>query len=634
MERKKVWYWTSIVAILWLLATSGAKAEWSQVNYAGFGPSNCRSSWAMEVFNGRLFVGTGRPGRIFSTDGTIEPGTERYVWQEVVLPSSVPGIEDFEIEEIHWLRALRTEEGRWLYASASGADGTISKNVVLRSSDGIVWEPTGAVRLRYVEGVAAASAVFGGYMYVSIGDLDHRIGADVMKILRTDGSSWEELETNIELGVGDYLFEVFRVWDGYLYAGTAGPNDRPPGNDRTAEVWRTHNGTEWQKIGELHSETMSEVESMEVFQGHLYVGTKNHPPDGVERTGPELWRWREGAEWENITGLFHPESVHVDALLAYGGHLYAGVDRTGAWGLIFRSADGSLWQDVTPERLAVDPRHQVVATMREVWDALFVGTAFTGDAGTELWRYVPWIPPPGRSRMPDPSDLLPEPLYLVDCLRYPMYMGKACDPQINPGYDRFLIWEPRTGMAVTFSLSELGIKRDDGPLAAGAPVAAMHAEPAFVISVPYLDAAHRDNGAVLFFNQSGKVLVRIEGKMAGERLGLNMDVRGDEVVVVSWRRLMRIKGGSVVFEKPIGKTLRADRGVRVAFTADVDKDQQPDILLGLPYADAGGLSEAGQIHVIGSRTGDVIDTLYGRTTRQHLGNVLQPIELERAETPK
>ena len=58
-----------------------------------------------------------------------------------------------------------------------------------------------------------------------------------MKILRTDGSSWEELETNIELGVGDYLFEVFRVWDGYLYAGTAGPNDRPDSGGLAHAQW-------------------------------------------------------------------------------------------------------------------------------------------------------------------------------------------------------------------------------------------------------------------------------------------------------------------------------------------------------------------------------------------------------------
>jgi hypothetical protein len=227
-------------------------------------------------------------------------------------------------------------------------------------------------------------------------------------------------------------------------------------------------------------------------------------------------------------------------------------------------------------------------------------------------------------RIPDPSDFGPELLNLVDCHFGPMFLGKFCDPRVNPDFDRFLIVDVEMRHADVFSKAELGLNLDDGPLLAAAPVT-WDGKEVFVASLPNASSKMRDSGAVLFFNKGGQTIARIEGQSPGERLGMDMDVRGHEVVVASSRRLLRISKGKVIQEKPIATKLRPEKAVRAAFTDDVDGDKRPELLLGTPYANAGGLEEAGQIQVIGSASGAIIDTLYGRRRGQRLGTVLQSV---------
>ena len=229
--------------------------------------------------------------------------------------------------------------------------------------------------------------------------------------------------------------------------------------------------------------------------------------------------------------------------------------------------------------------------------------------------------------IPEPPPELPrESLFLIDCGPCPACFEKACDPRVNLDLDKFLIWDPIGEIAGSFSRSGIGLKTGDGPLKAAAPLKGWK-DPMFIASAPYADSKEADVGAVLFFNKSGVTIFRVDGKVLGERLGIDMDVRGDEAVVVSSQRLMRIKQGKITFEISIEKNLFANRGVHVAFTEDVDGDKRPEILLGTPFAAVGKIKEAGQIQIIGSKSGKVIDVLYGRTNGQRLGGILQSIDL-------
>ncbi|MEW6418916.1 MAG: DUF1565 domain-containing protein [Nitrospirota bacterium] len=229
--------------------------------------------------------------------------------------------------------------------------------------------------------------------------------------------------------------------------------------------------------------------------------------------------------------------------------------------------------------------------------------------------------------IPEPPPELPhESLFLIDCGPCPACFERLCDPRVNLDLDQFLIWDPLKKSAESFSRSKLGLKTGDGPLKAAAPLKGWR-DPMFVASAPYADSKEADVGALLFFNKSGDTVVRIDGKIPGERLGLDVDVREDEVVVVSTQRLMRLKQGKVIYEMSFPKNLFTNRGIHIAFTEDMEGDKRPEIILGTPFATVGKIKEAGQIQVIGSKSQKVIDVIYGRTTGQHFGELLQSIDL-------
>lgn len=227
---------------------------------------------------------------------------------------------------------------------------------------------------------------------------------------------------------------------------------------------------------------------------------------------------------------------------------------------------------------------------------------------------------------PLPEPFLRESLFLIDCGPCPECFERPCDPRLNVDLGHFLIWDPFKGIAESFSRSALNLKTEDGPLKAAAPLKGWGGEAVmFAASVPGADSKIADTGALLFFNGAGKLLGRVDGKIAGEQLGLDMDVYDDEVAVVSTERLIHFKSGKVTSAMPLEKSLLAQRGIHVAFTTDMDGDQRPEIILSAPFAAVGKYEGAGKIQVIGSKSRQVIRTFYGKASGRRLGELLQPL---------
>lgn len=206
-------------------------------------------------------------------------------------------------------------------------------------------------------------------------------------------------------------------------------------------------------------------------------------------------------------------------------------------------------------------------------------------------------------------------LYLLDCMACPHCFGRMCDPRVNLDLDQLFLIEPKSGVNEILKRSTIGLRREDGPLKAGAPLKAGD-KTLFVIAAPL--AGKNQAGAVLFLDATGKVVSRFDGR-SGETLGMVMDVRGSEVVVASSQQLVRFRGTKVVSRVALDSSLHARRSLQVAFTDDMDGDKLPEIRLGAPYATANGLTEAGVIQLIGSKTGEVLKTQAGKVARQHLG---------------
>jgi voltage-gated potassium channel len=404
----------------WLMVATSAQAEWwLQVSNDGIGTPASDSTLSMAVFNDRLYVGTADPGRLYSTDRSRAYPHEPYRWRwnaESLLREYLPFIGNYDVSSVASLDVLENRSGRWLYAVTRGVNRTndVPFDLLLRSPSGTTWEAEdvrGMWSVSQTE-VPGSMEAFDGHIYISL--LPRFYASSTghhARVLRDDGVETQALETESELGDGDVFFRTLQTFDGHLYAGTGGRNEDSRA-DRTAEIWRTADGSHWEKAGEIFSPTMSEIRSMEVFRGYLYVGTRNVPDAAAEATGPEIWRSSDGTDWQQVStvGQFDHQRLYVDSLQAFDGFLYAGVgggDSPGPFATIYRSEDGLIWEDVTPDELARDEHNLSVAALTVISERLVAATKDNVESGTEIWVLEPSLPLPMRpERLPDESDLL------------------------------------------------------------------------------------------------------------------------------------------------------------------------------------------------------------------------------------
>jgi|GEM_PF-559683 len=350
-----------------------------------------------------------------------------------------------------------------------------------------------------------------------------------------------------------------------------------------------------------------------------------------------------------FTGQVKPRSIGISPSGAYlfVGHRNPIASERGALVTMVRLSDTTIVSSVViphnARRLVVRPDGSRIFITEHDFDECYafdVGReTLTPAAAVDLNTIPGFLASPvglaiKGSAFPSPESTIPErffpgSLYLIDCGPCPACFEGPCDPRVNPERDRFLIWDPYRDIAVSFSRSKLGIKKGDGPLRAAAPLKGWNGDIMFVLSVPHADSKIAETGAVLFFDKAFKKITRIEGKISGEQLGLDMDVLNDEVVVVSTKRLMRLQHGEITHLMLLDKDLLANRGIHVAFTEDMDGDKKPEILLGAPHAVLGKFKEGGKILLIGSKSKKVINTYYGRTKGLHFGDVLKFINLKK-----
>ena len=378
--------------VLLLLSGFSASAQWQQINEDGFGVP-CDTTTELVAFNDNLYAGTRFPGRLFRLGDLSEESW--FHWTEIDLPAeeyiSDP-LRPTETTTVSSMAVFTPSGGGfpWLYVAVTWGD----ESFLLRSQNTVVWSLGSEVWDCGEDGEALELAVFEGRLYVAVGDTR---GSDVekMRIHRTaDGTDWVTVPPEaFDFGPGDHWIEDLEVFGEYLYAGASGHNESAPG-DHVVEVWRSRDGMDWSRIGELTSPTVSEVESMEAFGGYLYVGTKNHYGIEEETTVPELWRF-DGREWEKIetAGRFRQNALHVDSLRGHDGVLYAGIGggpgAEHAYGRIYRSVDGETWEQITPAGISGHPENSyLLGAILGIGEYVYIATGGgeAGTGGTQVWR--------------------------------------------------------------------------------------------------------------------------------------------------------------------------------------------------------------------------------------------------------
>ena len=121
------------------------------------------------------------------------------------------------------------------------------------------------------------------------------------------------------------------------------------------------------------------VGSFAVLTNYLYAGTFN------ESTGGEIWRTNDGTTWQqvNLDGFGAPDTWAISSLAAFDNYLYASVRNTlQVWRC--QRCNGTDWQPVVQDGFGT-PDTNKASALEVVGDALYlvVGNYSTG---MEVWR--------------------------------------------------------------------------------------------------------------------------------------------------------------------------------------------------------------------------------------------------------
>jgi hypothetical protein len=126
------------------------------------------------------------------------------------------------------------------------------------------------------------------------------------------------------------------VYNGYLYIGTK--------NAYGAQVWRSQDGLTWERaldfgagtaFGGENDPNNTQVSSLQVNGGYIYAGTKNTV------TGAEVWRSPDGVAWKQFgsDGFGSSSYTDIPAMAVFNGLIYFCMEDQAAGGAVFRSSN-------------------------------------------------------------------------------------------------------------------------------------------------------------------------------------------------------------------------------------------------------------------------------------------------------
>ena len=226
---------------------------------------------------------------------------------------------------------------------------------IWRSSNGSTWTQvvSGGFGDRF-NGEVFRLAVFNNQIYASAWSYTDTHGAEIWRSSTGNAGEWEQVVAN---GLGDATNQAgiaMEVFNGHIYIGTYSWNsatNRPNG----CEIWRS-DGARWAKVitdgfGNMNCYA---ARSLAGFGDFLYAGLSIWDPDAQAYSPGEIWRCSaasgcdEASDWEQVVsdGFGNAQNYGVSNLHEFGDHLYA-VTTNSETGLeVWRTANGTDWEQV------------------------------------------------------------------------------------------------------------------------------------------------------------------------------------------------------------------------------------------------------------------------------------------------
>jgi hypothetical protein len=371
-------------------ASADCEPSFRQVATGGFGNRWNLYAWSMQVFNGRLFVGTMNEktgGEIWAYDGSQ--------WQKVLQQNLLrTGNSGF--------RSMIIFRG-FLY---TGGTNDTNGAELWRTADGVHWRKivSGGFGDKLNESVRGV-AIFQDKLYIGLQNPTN--GGQLWR--STNGLTFEPVNIG---GFGDpsnLSMHSLAVFKGQLYIGTKNKNSM-------IQVWRSSDGANFEQVVGPNASIPSGfgiagnilTQSMFVYNNMLYLGTGNAKNNGDPMNGFTLVRTSNGTQWQPITinGAGDIDNRFAWRFYEYQGYLWMGIGNfnieNGEGGQAWRSPTGAQgsWEIMVGPNGKYAPTgfgnwiNWGIRTFAEYNGKLYVGTAQCWQdwcdpdvTGAEVWEW-------------------------------------------------------------------------------------------------------------------------------------------------------------------------------------------------------------------------------------------------------
>ncbi len=215
-------------------------------------------------------------------------------------------------------------------------------------------------------------------------------------------SDWSNNRVQVFDPAGKYLTTIAGVWgtNSSQLKGAPGVNVDSQGNVYVAD-WDNARiqvfapgvpGWKQVNINGFGNRLNSNMNSLEVFAGKLYAGTGNWSE------GATIWRTSDGTDWTQVSNpgfssTYTNTNPSIVDMVSYGNKLYAGTGWSGAPAQLWRSTDGTTWEQVMEGGFG-NANNIALSSFTIINNQLYVTTHNLVD-GLEIWRSVDgsiWTP--------------------------------------------------------------------------------------------------------------------------------------------------------------------------------------------------------------------------------------------------